>query len=109
MKACAALLALWLAGCASARRGEPLRGPIALDERSARGREVFQRSCHGCHPDGEGGLGPALNNKPLPSFVIRYQVRHGLGTMPSFPKERLSDEDLDAVVAYLKRLRHHER
>lgn len=108
MKDTAALLCvLVLAGCASARRGEPLRGPLPLDARAEKGRMAFQRRCNGCHPGGEGGLGPALNNKPLPGFAIRYQVRHGLGVMPSFPEERLSDEDLDALVAYLKKLRRH--
>jgi mono/diheme cytochrome c family protein len=98
---------LLLSGCATARRGEPLRGPMTLDAAETGGRAVFMRACAGCHPGGEGGLGPGLNNKPLPGFVIRYQVRHGVGVMPAFPKDRITDEQLDDVVAYLRRLRHH--
>jgi mono/diheme cytochrome c family protein len=100
-----ACLALLASACASARRGEPLRGLLALNEREQHGREVFFRYCHACHPGGEGGLGPGLNNKPAPGFLIKFQVRHGLGTMPSFPDERLADEELSDLVRYLKRLR----
>ena len=100
-------IAVLLASCATARRGEPLRGPLSLDAREEHGREVFFRYCHTCHPGGEGGLGPGLNNKPVPGFLIKFQVRHGLGAMPSFPEERLGDEDLDDLVHYLERLRGH--
>lgn len=96
------------AGCGSARRGEPLAGPIDISSQVlARGQEVFTRQCSQCHPGGEAGLGPSLNNKPLPGFMMKFQVRHGLGAMPAFPKEVISDDDLDAVVEYIKTLRHH--
>lgn len=109
-RAALALIVGWSAvGCATARRGEPLRGPMLLDEKAARGERVFHRFCESCHPGGEGGLGPALNNKPLPTFVKKFQVRHGLGAMPSFSREALPDAELDDLMAYLARLRHHER
>jgi mono/diheme cytochrome c family protein len=105
--AAALLLApLWF-GCATARRGEPLRGPMVLDEKATRGQRVFANFCNGCHPGGEGGLGPALNNKPMPTFVTKFQVRHGLGAMPSFSESAISDAALDDLTAYLGRLRHH--
>ena len=108
MKAVIALSALaLLAGCATARRGEPLRGPMSLNAKQARGEATFKHICNGCHPGGEGGLGPGLNNKPAPGFLIKFQVRHGLGAMPSFPKERISDEQLDDLVSYMMRVRHH--
>ncbi|WDT80226.1 MAG: cytochrome c [Candidatus Manganitrophus sp.] len=52
-----------------------------------RGETIFMHACNQCHPKGEAGLGPALNNKPLPAFMIRFQVRHGLGAMPAFSKK----------------------
>jgi mono/diheme cytochrome c family protein len=64
-------------------------------------------SCHQCHPGGMAGLGPAINNKPLPGFLIKMQSRAGLGAMPGFSSSELSEEELDAVVAYLKALRKH--
>ena len=61
--------------------------------------------CNKCHPGGEAGLGPALNNKPLPDFLVRYQTRSGAGAMPPFDPDELSDKDLADVTAYLKALR----
>jgi mono/diheme cytochrome c family protein len=102
----AAVLLAGLAGCGTARRGTPTGPPLRLtDARAAHGEKTFMRYCNGCHPRGEGGLGPALNNKPLPGFLIRFQVRHGLGVMPSFSDEVIGDEELDDLVAYLKELR----
>lgn len=66
------------------------------------------RVCNGCHPGGEAGLGPALNNKLLPGFLIKFQVRNGLGVMPSFSQDVISPEELDDLVSYLVALRHHD-
>ena len=104
----ALLLGLLLAGtaCRSVRRGEPLTG--VLDHTSpkiARGEQVFARHCHYCHPGGKGGLGPGLNDKPAPQWLIKTQVRLGLGVMPSFNEDRISPEELDDLTAYLVALR----
>jgi mono/diheme cytochrome c family protein len=94
-------------GC-SARRGEPFLGALRISEPGiARGQQVFYRDCHQCHPGGEAGLGPAINNKPLPGFLIKFQVRNGLGAMPAFSQNEISPEDLDHLVDYLKALRNH--
>jgi mono/diheme cytochrome c family protein len=96
-----------VAGCTSARRSEPLVGPVALTSAEVQhGERVFMRHCYQCHPGGEAGLGPAINNKPLPGFMIKTQVRLGVGAMPRFSHEELSDADLNDLVAYLKALRH---
>lgn len=97
-----------LAGCAPAYRGEPIAGPLDVsDPQLARGRQIFAVYCHQCHPGGAGGLGPSLNDKPLPGWLIAYQVRHGLGAMPAFSPERISDEELEALIHYLEQLRGH--
>jgi mono/diheme cytochrome c family protein len=104
---------LLLAGLAvvtacSARRSEPIVGPLPIaDEHVLRGQQVFMQQCHQCHPGGEAGLGPAINNKPLPGFLIKLQVRQGFGAMPAFTEHHLSSEELDDVVTYLKALRKH--
>ncbi|MBI3805843.1 MAG: cytochrome c [Nitrospirae bacterium] len=96
------------AGCGSARRSEPITSPLSVASPSVqRGQALFMEHCSPCHPKGEAGVGPALNNKPLPGFMIKFQVRHGIGAMPAFSQEELSDPDLDQIVAYLKILRHH--
>lgn len=94
------------AACSSARRGEPLVGPFtARGEAELTGRRVFMRACHECHPGGMAGVGPSINDKPLPRWLIRFQVRNGLGAMPSFDESKISGEELDALADYLVALR----
>ncbi len=93
-------------GCGSARRGTPTQTPFEPEqEEIVLGRRVFMEYCNSCHPGGEGGLGPAINNKPLPAWLIRFQVRRGLGVMPAFSDDVISDEELRSVSRYLVRLR----
>lgn len=102
------IMPLLTSGCGTARRGEPLAGPMRLeDPRLVSGRQVFAAYCQQCHPGGEGGLGPALNNKPLPDFLIRLQVRKGLGVMPAFGEDELSGAEMDDLLAYLEALKRH--
>ena len=92
------------AACGPHRREEPFT-QLRLTEEQIQGRQLFQTHCGQCHPGGSGGLGPAINNKPLPSWLIRLQVRRGFGAMPAFSKESLSDAELARITAYLKTLR----
>lgn len=104
-----AVTMLLTAGCGTARRGALYGGPLEIESPQVRkGQQVFMRHCHQCHPGGTAGVGPALNNKPLPGFLIKFQVRHGLGAMPAFSEEHISSEELDALVAYLKALRRSD-
>jgi mono/diheme cytochrome c family protein len=97
-----------LLGCGSARRTEPIAGLLLLASAElTEGKRLFMRNCDQCHPRGESGLAPALNNKPHPSFLIKFQVRQGLGAMPSFSKEDISDRELENIVLYLQTLRSH--
>ncbi len=97
-----------LTGCGTSRRGEPIVGPMdASSANLALGEKAFMHHCHQCHPGGEAGLGPALNNKPAPGFLMKIQVRKGLGAMPGFSEEHINNEELDALIKYLKALRRH--
>ena len=99
-----------LAGCMSARRGEPFAQPVALtDAVQVRGEQVFARHCAQCHPGGEAGLGPAINDRPLPKGAIAAQIRLGVGAMPAFPEDVISSDDVDAVTEYLLALRRSPR
>ncbi|WP_027893095.1 c-type cytochrome [Calidithermus chliarophilus] len=93
-------LALLLAACA------PQRVSIANypELEATRGEALFMRYCHQCHPNGAAGLGPSLNDKPLPGFLIALQVRVGLGAMPAFGRDLISDAELDELVAYVQAL-----
>lgn len=100
-------LVVLLAAC-SARRGEPFYGPLPITSATLEnGQQVFMRECHQCHPGGEAGLGPAINDKPLPRFMIRLQVRQGIGAMPAFSQDEISPEELDNLLLFLKELRNH--
>lgn len=103
-----ALLIISVAGCASARRGEPIAGPLESGSpHILNGQQAFMEHCQQCHPGGESGLGPALNDKPLPVFLMKYQVRKGIGAMPAFDKTTITGAELDDLMAYVKILRNH--
>ncbi len=109
MRLALVLVLLFAAACGSARRGEPVIGPVSFNEKQERGRALFDRHCHKCHTHGEGGLAPAINDKPLPKFMMRLQTRVGMGAMPSFSRQQISDEELDALLDYLVALRRAGR
>ena len=99
------LLALNMIGCSS-RKGVPYTEPlVGASTEVQQGKILYHEYCNSCHPNGMAGLGPALNNKPLPGFAIRYQIRHGVGAMPAFGEKEISDEESKNIVAYLKALR----
>jgi mono/diheme cytochrome c family protein len=98
-------LTLVMVGCTS-RKSEPLAGPTKLDSvRLVNGQYAYNVNCYQCHPNGEAGVGPSLVDKPLPAFMVKAQVRDGGGAMPHFVEQQISDDYLDALVAYLERLR----
>ncbi len=102
-----AVLLAALCACATARRSEPVAGPMELSGLAAEGELLYERHCHACHPGGEGGLGPSLNDKPQPGFLIRTQVRMGFGAMPGFDAEHLAKHEVDAIVAWMQAARRH--
>lgn len=93
------------------------RGP------AARGEEVYDQACRGCHGaafTAEGSILRTEVNLPDvtedyavmfpgidPSLVVIEKVRHGRffnigGEMPLFSQEALSDADLGALLSYLE-------
>jgi mono/diheme cytochrome c family protein len=77
-----------------------------------RGRGLFFRACHGCHPRGAAGLGPGLTGT-APDAVARA-VREGNGLLrgarrpgawaPFFGKDRLNDQQVADVAAFVSSL-----
>jgi mono/diheme cytochrome c family protein len=98
--------ALWCGAgaCGPARRGELFNRPLQFTAEELDGQKLFMRECNQCHPAGAAGLGPAINNKPLPSVAMRTQIRLGAGAMPAFKEDALKDAEVDAIVAYLNKL-----
>jgi mono/diheme cytochrome c family protein len=80
-------------------------GPPPLSPEQTRGERVFMEFCQQCHPGGDAGLALALNNKPLPGAAIKLQVRKGVGDMPAFGPDVISDADLEPLVSYIGALR----
>ncbi len=106
--AAALVVAAGLAACEGPRRGEPLVGAVPSDDLAVvRGRAVFMRECYQCHPGGEAGVGPALNDRPWPDFIKRREIRRGAGAMPAFSRAALSEAQLADLLAYLRALRHY--
>ena len=80
---------------------------LRVDPRLAEGQRVFMAQCNQCHVGGGGGVGPSLNDKRIPGYYIKFQVRHAPGLMPKFSSHVISDAQLDDVIAYMKFLRNH--
>jgi mono/diheme cytochrome c family protein len=112
MKISSLLLALAaasvLSGCPTARRSEPVAGPFRpTDAALKRGEALFDRHCNKCHVNGEAGLGPGINDKPLPKFLMHTQVRVGMGAMPSFKSDEIAEDEVRLILDYLVALRRH--
>lgn len=75
-------------------------GPIASTD-VEKGKAVFAEFCDDCHPDGQEDVGPSLIAEPHAPAELRKQVREGSGKMRPFPEKRISNEDLEALLAYL--------
>jgi mono/diheme cytochrome c family protein len=105
-----ALMMVLIPACAI-RKSEPVTNQnfVPANNHIANGEDVFMKNCQKCHPGGEGGLGPAINPVPAPSFIKEFQVRHGLGVMPSFKKDEISKYDLQDVSKYLHAWKHYQK
>lgn len=74
----------------------PYAGAIGSTD-VAHGETKFTARCGGCHNNGA----PALANIGWTAERMRRQIREGEGEMPAISAERLSDADMEAVLAYL--------
>jgi mono/diheme cytochrome c family protein len=84
-----------------AEGGSAYEGPITSTD-TAKGKEVFHTHCEDCHPGGEEDVGPSLIADPHTPSDLRKQVREGSGKMRPFSEKRISNEDLEALLAYLQ-------
>jgi len=95
------------------------RQPVAASPDTPRGYVEYQNSCSVCHgpmPERPGtralaakyqGKLPALleQRTDLQPELIRTAVRNGISVMPPFRKTEVTDEQLNAIIAYLTRPR----
>jgi len=71
---------------------------------AARGKAAYIKNlCESCHgSDGHGSrYGPRLAPNPFPWEAFAQQMRHPRDSMPRFPAEFVSDQDLADMYAYL--------
>jgi mono/diheme cytochrome c family protein len=105
---------MFLNSCGTAKRSEPVMGKLDIkNENVFKGQMVFIKNCHKCHPGGQAGEGPSINNIPLPGGLIRFRVRDkafllGLGKMPSFKKHEITSNEMDNLISYLKVIRKNK-
>lgn len=106
-----ALTALCSVGSAAPGDGAPGQASVHP------GKQVFDKWCAACHAQGArmpgtaslaakygGSMPAALEERDnLNPTMVRYFVRNGILTMPSFRKTEISDAELDALGAYLSR------
>jgi mono/diheme cytochrome c family protein len=89
----------------------------ADDPKIDHGNQVFQKWCAPCHAPGPGhpgtialdalykGAKPAAleQRTDLTPAIVKQFVRTGVSVMPFFRKTEVSDQDLEALGAYLSR------
>ncbi|MDQ3038117.1 MAG: cytochrome c [Myxococcota bacterium] len=104
------LVALAAVGCGGGGGGEGGGGEATTGGESAYagpvrssdvvlGQAKYESRCASCH---EGGGAPPVANIQWTVERMRRQIREGSGQMPPIPAHRLSDDELEAVVAYLQ-------
>lgn len=99
------LLSLRISSCSTPRIAPYAELVEMPTEDLVKGRKLFNNHCATCHPTGKSGLGPAIINKPLPEFLIRFQIRNGIGVMPAFNEDKLADDQVENIAEYLIYLR----
>ena len=102
------LFLIMLSSCSAPKirpKAESFRLPTAELEN---GLVLFNEYCASCHPGGMSGVGPAIINKPLPAPLIRFQIRNGVGLMPAFDEEKLSDKQVENIADYIVYLREKD-
>lgn len=105
---CAAVVAY---GCSSSGKSsgttaytmEQFQFPLESKD-TATGEVVYAEFCEGCHPGGEEGDGPKISGLSLGPVKVRWQIRSGLDDMPAFGPDKISDSNLEALLAYSETL-----
>lgn len=78
---------------------------IKMTRREYSGMHLFMVHCNKCHPGGDAGVGPSLNDKAIPDFLVHFQIRQGFGDMPAFKEEELSKDDVKKIVLFVQQMR----
>ncbi|MDP3062779.1 MAG: cytochrome c [Chloroflexota bacterium] len=66
------------------------------------GQGAYETFCNACHPGGNRGIGPSVRG--LGKDAFNTAVRQGKGAMPVYTPDKLNDEQLQAMYAYVASL-----
>ena len=95
---------------ASLGKGPPIPKPQPKRSQISRGLQLFTEHCAGCHQVvAEGGYVPNAIAPPLhgaTTVQVAEAVRVGPYLMPTFSKTQISDDELNAIVAYVEWAKH---
>lgn len=96
---------------------DPQPGPAPSAQQLAQGQATYAQHCASCHGAGGGGDGFAANHLPVPIAPTNFRVqridyeaglrvvRNGIeGTSMAAWTQRLTDQDIQAVVHYVRSL-----
>ena len=75
-----------------------------------RGKKAYQdKWCHSCHgtvgQGGDRGAGPKIAPNPFPWEAFAHQTRRPRSSMPRYPVEVLSDQELADIYAYVSSIK----
>ena len=84
-------------GAQSAGGEEQYAGPITSTDLEL-GASRYQTACASCHENGA----PQLANIGWSAGRMRQQVREGSSQMPALGPDRVSDAELEAILAHLQ-------
>ncbi|MFL5765791.1 MAG: c-type cytochrome [Bacteroidia bacterium] len=105
------IIAFTLYSCSARRIEKDMTTSNSDNTQLEKGRIIFKTNCQKCHPNGESGVGPEINTIRIPGILIRARVRSRAfllwtGRMPQFSHKEISRKDMDALVVFVKELRH---
>jgi len=78
-----------------------IAGLLAAPAFAADGPDIFKKKCAMCHKIDKKKVGPAVKAMNTDAEVLRSVISDGRKMMPKY-SGKLSAEEIDAVVAYLK-------
>lgn len=102
----ASLAAFAAAIALNASAQAPARASPAPPGEAARGKAAYMKNmCHTCHgtagQGGDRGSGPRIAYDVWPYEAFAQQTRRPRASMPRYPKEFLSDQDMADIYAYV--------
>lgn len=98
---------LLLFSCNSGKTEEKSKDGDEVEEVTM-GEGLYTMHCSRCHgSDGKLGMSGAkdLCTSNLPDDSIRHQIEYGKGSMPPMKETIGSSEDIDSIIAYIKKFR----